>query len=204
MEEVEVQLVKNDAVIDELFILCRSKARKEKEKAIVNKFTLRIENGLKKLQLLTLHPTIPLRNRDKLQREIGSLLGKNSRAAKMFDIKVEQVVSSDKKQRLSLSWQKKDNEDSWIDTSSGCYLLRTNIPPQLTAEEMWNAYIGLTKIEAAFRTLKSELVLRPIWHQKEDRVKAHIFICFLALILMRTFEYALQNVGLGNSPRKVL
>jgi transposase len=69
---------------------------------------------------------------------------------------------------------------------------------------MWKAYIQLTQAEAAFRIQEDELRVRPIWHQREDRVQAHILVCFLAFVLWKTLEMWQQRAGLGNSPRTIL
>ena len=200
---VDVKLVKCPDGSGEIFVLCRSAARKQKEQAIFNRFLQRIEEGLQALKESTNRKTRPLRSRDLLQRKIGALLQKNSRAARLFEIKVD-VVEEGKKERLFLTWATKEAIDDWVELATGCYLLRTNISSELSGKEMWKADIGLTEVEAAFRSLKSELNLRPIWHHKEDWVKAHIFVCFLALVLQRTFEHALDRAGLGRSVRKVI
>ena len=74
----------------------------------------------------------------------------------------------------------------------------------LSDEQLWRAYIQLTQAEAAFRIQKDELRLRPIWHQRADRVLAHILVCFLAFVLWKSLEMWQQRAGLGNSPRTVL
>ncbi len=71
-------------------------------------------------------------------------------------------------------------------------------------EELWRTYIQLTEAEAAFRIHKSELSIRPIWHQKAERVQAHILVCFLAYVLWKTLEQWQRRAGLGNSPRTIL
>jgi len=87
--------------------------------------------------------------------------------------------------------------------SEGCYLLRTNLPPD-APEHLWKTYIGLTQIEDAFRVEKHDLVLRPISHHKQDRTQAHILVCFLALALWRTLQQWMASCGLGTAPRKLL
>ena len=87
--------------------------------------------------------------------------------------------------------------------SEGAYLLRTNIE-DWSDEQLWRAYIQLTQAEAAFRIHKDQLRVRPIWHQREDRVLAHILVCFLAFVLWKSLEMWQQRAGLGNSPRTVL
>jgi transposase len=79
-------------------------------------------------------------------------------------------------------------------------VLRTNVSG-FTPEELWKIYIQLTEAESAFRVHKSELGLRPIWHHKEQRVQAHIFVCFLAYAMWKTLEKWQERAGLGNSPR---
>ena len=81
--------------------------------------------------------------------------------------------------------------------------LRSNIP-DWSPEELWRTYIQLTEAEAAFRIQKSDLAIRPIWHQRKDRVQAHIFVCFLAYVLWKTLEQWQQRAGLGHSPRTIL
>ena len=83
------------------------------------------------------------------------------------------------------------------------YILRTNVR-DWSAEELWRTYIQLTEAEAAFRIHKSDLSIRPIWHQKAERVQAHILVCFLAYVLWKTLEQWQQRAGLGNTPRTIL
>jgi hypothetical protein len=82
-------------------------------------------------------------------------------------------------------------------------VLRTNIR-DWSVEQLWRTYVQLSEAEAAFRIHKSELSLRPIWHQREDRVRAHILVCFLAYVLWKTLEQWQSRAGLGNSPRTIL
>ena len=81
-------------------------------------------------------------------------------------------------------------------------MLRTNIP-DWDAEQLWRGYIQLTEAEAAFRIQKGDLAIRPIWHQKAERVQAHILICFLAYVLWKTIGQMCKGAGLGDEPRKV-
>ena len=90
----------------------------------------------------------------------------------------------------------------WATLTEGCYLLRSNVT-DWTDEDLWKAYIQLTEAEAAFRIHKSDLMLRPIWYQKEERVLAHILICFLAYVLWKTLSQRCQHAGLGQEPRRV-
>ena len=80
--------------------------------------------------------------------------------------------------------------------------MRTNVT-DWSAEDLWQAYIQLTEAEAAFRIHKSDLRIRPVWHQREDRVDAHILVCFLAYVLWKTLHKMTQEAGLGDEPRRV-
>ncbi|MBX3729476.1 MAG: hypothetical protein KF858_09850 [Candidatus Sumerlaeia bacterium] len=98
-----------------------------------------------------------------------------------------------------------ENKDAadWTALQNGCYLLRTNLIDK-APEELWRTYIGLTEAEAAFRALKSPLGLRPLHHQRTDRVDAHILTCFLALAMRRTLSLWMRESGLGTAPDKLL
>jgi transposase len=179
----------------ESFILCRSAARAIKEKQIHERFEKRIEQGLTKL-------VESCRNKKQkagtVERRVGKLLGVNSRAAGLF--RVEVTTGNDG--RAVVLWEKVQEWRAWAELSEGCYLLRSNIT-DWKAEELWRAYIQLTEAEAAFRIQKGDLRIRPIWHQREERVKAHILVCFLAYVLWKMLGQMCKISGLGNEPRKV-
>ena len=180
---------------EETFILCRSADRREKEKAIHARFEKRIEEGLAKIA-----ESCANRRQKALsvERRVGRLLGQNSRAAGLFDIEVKE---SGEDGRAVVLWKKRREWREWSELSEGCYLLRTNIS-DWKPEDLWKAYIQLTEAESAFRVHKSDLSIRPIWHQKEDRVRAHIFVCFLAYVLWKTFGQLCRRAGLGDEPRR--
>ncbi len=102
-----------------------------------------------------------------------------------------------------LQWHKIEAVRDWATLSAGCYLLRTNVL-DWTDEELWKTYMQLTEAEAAFRIHKTDLSIRPIWHQKEERVLAHILVCFLAYVLWKTLGQVCRQAGLGDEPRRVL
>jgi len=180
----------------ETFILGRSSARREKEAAMHERFERRIEEGLRHLAA-RLERT---RKADKsaVERQIGRLLGHNSRAAGLFEIHLAEGSAG-----LRLEWDKREGWRRWSQLSEGCYVLRSNVT-DWSAEELWQAYMQLTEAEAAFRIHKSDLELRPICHQKEERVRAHILVCFLAYVLWKTLGQWCKRAGLGTAPRKVL
>ena len=131
-------------------------------------------------------------------QRVGRLLGQNSRAAGLFHAEVKTSADG----RATLHWKKIEQWRDWAALSEGCYLLRSNVT-DWSDEELWKAYIQLTEAEAAFRIHKSDLRLRPIWHQKEERVLAHILVCFLAYVLWKTLGQRCQRAGLGHEPRRV-
>ncbi len=197
-EGLEVKKCASPDGAEEMFILCRSAARKEKEGAIVERFSNNIEKELNKIQ--TSCQAGRLKDPAVAERRIGRLLGRNSRASGLFDIK---VVKRQQDHKLTLSWRKLKGRQDWQQLTQGCYMLRSNIT-DWSAEELWHAYIHLTDVEAAFRIQKNDLVLRPIWHQKEKRVQAHILVCFLAYVLWKCLAQMCKNSGLGNEPRKII
>ena len=83
-------------------------------------------------------------------------------------------------------------------------VLAVQITVDWTPEELWRAYIQLTDVEDAFKINKNELEIRPVFHQKADRTRAHIFVCFIAYVMWKTLEQWSQRAGLGKSPRKLL
>ena len=100
-------------------------------------------------------------------------------------------------------WARNDRWNDWAALSEGCYLLRTNLQ-ETDPAVLWKRYIQLTEAEWAFRITKNELEIRPIWHQKTDRVLAHILVCFLAYVLWKTLGQWMQRSGLGDAPRTLL
>src|SRR6266542_3145366 len=104
---------------------------------------------------------------------------------------------------VKLKWSTRPEWDDWAKLSEGTYILRSNIH-HWTDEELWKTYIQLSEAEAAFRIQKSDLCVRPIWHHKQDRIKAHILICFLAYVIWKTMQQWQSRAGLGDSPRIIL
>ena len=198
-EGIEVKLV-NSPNGRETFVLCRSADRREKEKAIHERFAERIEAGLSKLDK-ELKRARKKRDRAVLERRIGRLLGKNSRAAGGFKIKV--VEDKTCPAGLQLRWWRIEAWRHWSSLSEGCYLLRTNLTEQ-SPEKLWQTYMQLTDVEAVFRTGKSDLKIRPIWHQLEHRVQGHILFSFLAYALWKTLQIWMERSGLGRGVRTVI
>lgn len=195
-EGLEVKLCPDDEGGSEVFILCRSADRRQKEKAMHERFEKRIEEGLNSLvKLAEKRSMTPVQ----LAQRVGRLMGQNTRAAGLF--KTE--VTVDAQGKAQLKWEKVQSWRSWSELSEGCYLLRSNVS-NWTAQELWRAYMQLTEAEKAFAIHKGDLSLRPVWHQKQSRVEAHVLVCFLAYVLWKTLGQMCAAAGLGDEPRKVL
>jgi transposase len=197
-EGVEVKLTRHPET-EETVILCRSADRRSKEQAMHDKFSQRIEEALQRLAARLarakkrVDPAV-------VNRQIGRILQQNQRSAARFAITLE-PDGCPAGFRLGVIYN--DAFDDWAAISEGAYLLRSNIN-DWSDQQLWKAYIQLTQAEAAFRIQKDQLNLRPIWHQREDRVQAHILVCFLAFVLWKSLEMWQSRAGLGNSPRTVL
>jgi len=197
-EDVEIKIVSGPQG-NETFLLCRSAERIEKEKAMHERFSQRIEAGLA-LLARRIDKSKARLDRGLLERQLGRLLQKNSRAAARYCI----VITEDREAPagVKLMWTKRPEWDDWARISEGAYILRSNIA-DWSDEELWKTYIQLTEAEAAFRIHKSDLCIRPIWHHKAQRIQAHILICFLAYVLWKTLQQWQSRAGLGDSPRTI-
>jgi transposase len=195
-EGLEVKLCPCPVGSEETFVLCRSRDRGEKEQAMHARFEQRIEEGLVKIAA-----SCGKRRQQVavIERRVGRLLGQNTRAAGLFDVQVR----ADRNGKAQITWKKVETWRAWAQLSEGSYVLRSNVR-DWSDEDLWRAYIQLTEAEAAFRIQKSDLCIRPVWHHKEDRVLAHILVCFLAYVLWKFLGQLCQKAGLGDEPRRVL
>jgi len=185
---------------EETFLLVRSADRQSKERAMHARFCQRIEAALQSLEGRLARATKPI-DRAAAERQIGRLLGRNTRAAARYAIRL--IDDATLAAGCRLDWSIRPEWDDWARHSEGCYVLRTNVV-DWTPQALWQTYIQLTDAEAAFRIHKSELSIRPVWHQRADRVLAHILVCFLAYVLWKMLEQWQSRAGLGNSPRTIL
>jgi transposase len=197
-EGVEVKLARHPET-SETVVLCRSADRRSKEQAMHDKFSRRITEALARLAA-RLARSKKRHDPATLNRQIGRILQQNQRAAARFAIALE-PDGCPAGFRLTVAGNAAFND--WAALSEGTYLLRSNIT-DWSDQQLWKAYIQLTQAEAAFRIQKDQLIVRPIWHQREDRVQAHILVCFLAFVLWKSLEMWQQRAGLGNSPRTIL
>ena len=191
---LEVKLCRSPSGGQETYILCRSRDRRDKEKAMHERFEKRIDEALEKVQASCRKRKW---KKEVIDRRVGRIMALNSRAAGLFEVEVKQVDG-----RAVVSWTKNEKWRDWATLNEGCYLLRTNVT-DWSAEDLWQAYIQLTEAEAAFRIHKSDLRIRPVWHQKKDRVLAHILVCFLAYVLWKTLHQMTKAAGLGDEPRRI-
>lgn len=194
---VEVKLIDHpDGQGQERYVLCRSEARHEKEAAMLRRQRDRLRAKLEQIDTsLKKRPQKPL----PIERRIGKWLGRNTAAEKVFD--VELIIENEK--AVGLRIEEDESKMEWAQASQGTYLLRTNCTEEDPCK-LWRWYIHLTEVEDAFRVGKSDLGLRPVYHQREDRVQAHIMVCFLALAMWRCLEMWLGAKGLGDCARQVL
>lgn len=194
-DEVEAQLVPIPGGT-ETYVLCRSTARREKELAIRRRFSTRLEDRVRGLERRV--ATGRLKDRGKIERVLGRLQASYASVADLYEMAVR-----DEDGQLRLHWRLIEERRAWRDAREGAYLLRTNLVGQ-TVEELWTKYIQLTEAEAAFRALKSELAVRPVFHQLERRAKAHLLIAFLGYALWVTLKQLLHRRGTGLTPAKAL
>lgn len=182
----------------ERYVLCRSAARAEKERAMLGRQSERLSAELIKIDAwLRRTPQSDLEN---VGRRIGRHLGKYPAAAAIV---VAEVLHDVEGRAAGLRISSQLEAGQRAHRQKGAYLLRTNCE-ETDPALLWKWYIQLTQAEAAFRTAKSDLGMRPIYHQKQDRVQAHILVCFLALALWRTLEQWMQSKGLGSCARQLV
>jgi len=170
---------------EETYILCRTQGRQEKEKAMRSRFSSRMEDALKRLARTI--ETGRLKDRNKMERRLGRIQASHPQVNDLYEVAVRETP-----QGVRLHWAIKEDRKLWRGLREGAYLLRTNLQAG-TAEELWSRYMQLTEAEASFRALKSELSIRPLFHQKEPRVKAHVMVAFLGYALWVTLKHLLKR-----------
>jgi transposase len=196
---VEARLVDHpDGDGQERYVLCRSSARGAKESAMLERQMTGLTEQMMKIDR-ALQRRAPS-DLGKIERRIGRWQGKYPAAARLLEVALRQDGEG-RVCGLQLSCPVRETGHPLL--AKGAYLLRTNCT-ETDPAKLWRWYIQLTQAEAAFRTAKSDLGLRPIYHQKTDRVEAHLLICFLSLALWRSLEMWMQSKSLGSSARKVV
>jgi hypothetical protein len=190
---VEVKSVERDG---QTYVLARSIQRRAKEKAIRKRQLLGLHQDLKKLSKRVSDGR--LKDADKVLENIGRLRERWPAASRFVSVEVER---RDTRQAKSVSWQYEKEKLRAVLARDGAYLLLSD-RTDWTAEDLWRTYIQLTRAEDAFRAMKSNLLLRPMWHQKSDRVKAYVFVCVLAYALWKALAHMLGNAKLMTRIRK--
>jgi transposase len=170
---------------EETYILCRTAGRKEKEKAIRKRFSLGMEKALQALEKSIASGR--LKDRYKMERRLGRIQARHPQVNDLFEVTLRETPAG-----VRLLWEMKKDKEAWRDLREGAYMLRTNLQAD-SAEQMWSMYMQLTEAEASFRALKSELSIRPLFHQKEARVKAHVLVAFLGYALWVTLKHLLHR-----------
>jgi transposase len=170
---------------EETYILCRTAGRREKEQAIRKRFCSRMETALQQLQKTI--ATGKLKDRNRMERRLGKIQARNPSVSDLYEISMRETSEG-----VRLLWQMREDRRHWREAREGAYLLRTNLSAE-TPEELWLKYMQLTEAEASFRALKSELAVRPLFHQKEPRVKAHVMVAFLGYALWVTLKHLLKR-----------
>jgi transposase len=188
--EVEVKLLERDGLH---YLLARSQPRREKERAMRRRQRHGLAKALKNLQTRVANGR--LKDRDKILEAIGRLKERYPKARPFVTITVAKAP-----QALQYVWHVAKFRDALA--RDGAYLLLSN-QPGWSAQEFWETYIQLTVVERAFRVLKSELLLRPIWHHYSGRTEAHVFVCVLAYALWKTLDQLAKRAGLQTLIRKV-
>lgn len=190
--------VKAQKVIDpetkEALLYCHSTQREKKEAAISYGFTKRFEEAMAKLEKGLNQPRC-LKKYEKVLEQIGRIKQKFSKAAKHYDINVIQNEKTGN--ATSITWEKKIIPET-KDSLPGVYCLRTS-HTDMNESDLWHTYTMLTDLEAVFRSLKSELGLRPVFHQITDRVTGHLFITLIAYHLVHSIRYRLKQSGIHAS-----
>ncbi len=189
-EEVEVQALRRGRLT---YLLARSLPRRHKERALRRRQLLHLQAGLKKLRRRI--STGRLKNRDKMLEALGRLKGQCPKATPLLQL------AALPEQPATLTWSWKAAKIKYVLAHDGAYVLRSN-QPGWSAKEVWETYVQLTVVEKAFRVLKSELLLRPVWHHYSGRTQAHVFICVLAYALWKSLDYLLKRAGLQTQIRK--
>ena len=196
---LEARLVEHpDGNGSEKYVLCRSTARAEKERAMLERQSQRLAEELARIHAGLARK--PQEDLEKVGRRIGRVQGKYPAAAKIIEARVKRDATG---QAFGLDFWSCLERGQQAHQRQGAYLLRTNCE-ETDPATLWRWYIQLISAEAAFRTAKSDLGLRPIFHHLESRVDAHILVCFLALALWRSLEQWMLSKGLGSCARKLI
>lgn len=204
-EDLEVIKERNGSVLvrgkkieagGEILLYCESTGRGRKEESMKGLFQKRFEEGLQAIAD-SLNKKRGVKDYEKVLERMGKLKGKYSSISRFYEIEVDQ----EKDLATGLRWNIQDQ--AALDFRfSGAYQLRTD-RKDLSEKELWTLYTTLTHVEGAFRSLKSELGLRPVFHRVDRRIEGHIFITVLAYHLLAIIERKLREKGVHQCWEKV-
>ena len=193
--DVEVQLVPSPDGA-ETFVLCRSAARRAKEQAMRARAQQHLDADL--VRLATQVAAGKLTDPARIHQRLGRLRERYPGVARLYAIELAKDRATPQ-----VIWRARPDRGAWVAARDGAYLLRTNLT-HADPVQLWEQYVQLTEVEAAFRALKSELALRPIWHQTDARVQAHILVAFLGYALWVALKHTLRRAGAACSPQQTL
>lgn len=185
-------LLKNEQT-NEMELYCHSTAKEKKEQSIKTHFQSRFEEEVSLLQQ-GLHKKGRLKNFEKVTEKVGRIKEKYKKISHLYKMTIKKEDQGNN--ACSIQWDLKEVKEK--NTLKGTYCLRTSIQ-HFNELKIWNIYIMLTEVEAAFRCMKSELGMRPIFHQKEKRVDGHLFITVLAYHLVHAIRYQLKQENIHDS-----
>jgi transposase len=174
---------------DMVYLLCRSEGREEKDRAIREKQEAKLIADLHRFQQRVAQGR--LKKESKIQQAIGRLLERYPRVARYYEISYDAI-------QKNVSWNELADRKATAQKLDGSYVLKTD-RQDLTADEIWRTYILLTRVEGAFREIKSPLMERPIFHHLQDRTQTHIFLCVLAYHLLVAIEHRFLQAGVHTS-----
>ncbi len=190
-ESVEVKLLSKE---DELYVLARSKGRVDKERSMRKRRLKALWKRLKELQNQKL-------TRDGLLLKLGAAKSKAGDCFSLVEIVLPQPGEPIDSKTFTFHLRKEKLRQ--VRRREGHYLLRTNLKEEDPAK-LWRHYVTLTQIEEAFKTLKGDLAIRPVFHQRDDRIESHIFVSFMAYCLHVTLRQKLHPLASGLTPRSIL
>ncbi len=190
----KVQIRDDNNKIEEIELYCHSKPREAKEDSMQQRVKTKF---IESLEYLKAGLTLPRRMKqyDKILQKIGALKSDHSTIAKYYDVVVKK--DPDSSNAIDISWNEKIGTDN-KSAMNGVYCLRTN-NTTMDEKALWKTYTTLTDLESVFRTLKTELGLRPIYHKTQKRVDAHLFITTLAYTIIHTIRYKLKANNINYS-----
>ena len=185
---------KREIIGEEALLLCHSDRKEAKERSMMSSKEIKFIKALEKMKANILDPSKKkvTRSYEKVLLSLGRLKEKYAYAAKKYQLSA--IPNEAKEKAVDIEWSLIESMEEKAKEAMGCYLLRTN-DLELTEEQIWDTYNLLTRVEASFRSIKSDTGLRPVFHSKESRANAHMFISVLAYHIINVIEFKLRQKG---------